>query len=94
MRLFCECRMMVCAEAHGYRWTRVNEQGDELIELPTGAKVYPMQETGRQLQEISSGGGTTVNFYLGGVTIREDADINRIAAELVERLERQRMIMV
>ncbi len=75
-------------------WTRVNEQGDELIELPTGAKVYPMQETGRQLQEISSGGGTTVNFYLGGVTIREDADINRIAAEFVERLERQRMIMV
>ncbi len=84
---------MVRAEAHGYRWTRVNEQGDELIELPTGAKVYPMQETGRQLQEMVQGSGSSVVITGNNFVIREDADITRIAAELVERLERQRMIM-
>ncbi len=71
----------------------VNEQGDELIELPTGAKVYPMQETGRQLQEMVQGSGSSVVITGNNFVIREDADITRIAAELVERLERQRMIM-
>ena len=36
--------------------TRINENGDELIELPTGSKIYPHQERGRQLEKISRGG--------------------------------------
>ncbi len=89
----------VFAEADGTSYfpgglTRINEKGDEMIELPTGSKVYPVQETGRQLQEISSGSAQPIVVNLYGTTIREDADITRIASELVERLERQRMIMV
>ena len=35
--------------------TTINEQGDELIELPTGSKIYPARESGRMYQQMQGG---------------------------------------
>ena len=74
-------------------YTVINERGDEMIELPTGSKIYPAHETDRKLQEIMEPSGEGVVIHVGSVAIREDADIDRIATELVERLERASLAM-
>ena len=83
--------------ASGTSWfaggeTRINEQGDELIELPMGSKIYPAQQTGRMMQEIRES-STAVYITGNNFTIREEADIDRIASAFVEKLNRQRLIM-
>lgn len=71
--------------------TRINEQGDEVIDLPTGSRIYPAQESGRMMQEIKQGGNINVN--ISGITVREEADIDKIVSLLIQKLNRQRLIM-
>ena len=50
--------------------TTINEQGDEMIELPTGSKIYPARESGRMYQQMQ--GGMYNIFNVSEVVIREE----------------------
>lgn len=63
----------------------VGEQGPEIVDLPKGSKVTPAHITSQQLAK--GGGGINVTIQMGGVVVREEADIDRIAAALVRKLE-------
>lgn len=69
----------------GGGWTQINERGGEIVDLPTGSRIYPAATTRKmiadQLSNGSSGGNT---FSISGNTfvVREEADIDRIAHAL------------
>ena len=76
--------------AEGTNWfpggmTVINERGDELIELPTGSKIYPAQESGRQMQEVRSV-NPHIEIYINSMIVREEADIDNIARQLYDKL--------
>ena len=64
--------------------TRIHERGDELIELPTGSKIYPAQRSRGYQRVENPGSPVTVNVY--GMTVREEADIDRVARALYQKL--------
>lgn len=69
-------------------WTEVNELGGEAIWLPNGSWIYPHATTERmlqkQLERVSSGGAPQVTISGNTFAVREEADINRIAYELLK----------
>ena len=65
--------------------TQINERGDEMVELPEGSKIYPAQRSRGYEQVGPSVGNYTINVY--GMTVREEADIDRIATQLYHRLQ-------
>lgn len=82
------------------RWegglTEVNEHGGEIIDLPEGSRIYPHATTMGILKEtFSDGGGNTstannapiitVNVSGNSFTVREEADINKIAYAIMEQ---------
>lgn len=71
--------------------TTINEQGDEMIELPTGSKIYPARESGRMYQQMQ--GGMYNIFNVSEVVIREEADVDRILSQIVTKLDRARRNM-
>ena len=68
-------------------WTEVNELGGEAIWLPNGSWIYPHATTERmlqkQLERVGSGGAPQVTISGNTFAVREEADINRIAYELL-----------
>lgn len=71
----------------GYTW--VGERGPELLELPQGSRVTPSHASGDRARQLS---GPAVNISIYGMTVREEADVNRIAGELLSRIQRARLI--
>jgi phage-related protein len=69
----------------------VNEKGGEIIDLPRGSRVIPHDESVRQAykQGKSSGGGKVINIakIADTVVIREEADIDKLADKLAQKLE-------
>lgn len=69
-------------------WTEVNERGGEAIWLPNGSWIYPHATTERmlqkQLERVGSGGVPQVTISGNTFAVREEADINRIAYELLK----------
>lgn len=69
-------------------WTEVNELGGEAIWLPNGSWIYPHATTERllqkQLERVGSGGAPQVTISGNTFAVREEADINRIAYELLK----------
>ena len=65
--------------------TKINERGDELIELPEGTKIYPAHETGRRMQSMSPV-NVDMDVHIAQLVVREDADLDRIARQLYEKL--------
>lgn len=69
-------------------WTEVNERGGEAIWLPNGSWIYPHATTERmlqkQLERVGSGGAPQVTISGNTFAVREEADINRIAYELLK----------
>ena len=69
-------------------WTEINEQGGEIVDLPTGSRIYPAQTTERiiqrELTNSSSGDGNN-NVTITGNTfiVRNEQDIDEIAYRLV-----------
>ena len=63
--------------------TRVNEQGGEIINLPSGSQIIP-HDLSRNV--LAAGSGQTVNISGNTFTVREDADIDRITDALVRKL--------
>lgn len=73
--------------------TSINERGGEILDLPRGTRIYPAATTQKIIkQEVGSGAisGSKFIAQISGnyFTVREEADINKIAEALVQRLER------
>lgn len=74
----------------GGGWTEVNEHGGEIIDLPQGSRVYPHATTMKMLKDGMGGGtsastaGPQVTVTGNNFTVREEADIDRIAYRLYQ----------
>lgn len=69
----------------GGGWTEINERGGEIVDLPSGSRIYPHATTEKMLAEQFSGANSGGNNYsISGNTfvVREEADIDRIAHSL------------
>lgn len=69
----------------GGGWTEINERGGEIVDLPSGSRIYPHATTEKMLAEKFSGANSGGNNYsISGNTfvVREEADIDRIAHSL------------
>ncbi|MEG2203512.1 MAG: hypothetical protein RRY10_07675, partial [Christensenellaceae bacterium] len=62
--------------------TVVGERGAEVVDLPRGSKITPAHMT----QQQPSGNDININITMPGMVVREQADINAIAAEFAHRL--------
>ena len=69
-------------------WTEINERGGEIVDLPSGSRIYPAQTTERIIQHEFA--ENTSNVSGGNVTItgntfivRNEQDIDEIAYRLV-----------
>lgn len=71
-------------------WTEINERGGEIVDLPSGSRIYPAQTTERIIRDEigSSTGSAPANISISGNTfvVREEADIDRIAYQLMQLL--------
>lgn len=68
-------------------WTEINERGGEIVDLPSGSRIYPHATTQRMLkQELGSSNGGSANVNISGNTfvVREEADIDRIAHQIMK----------
>lgn len=71
-------------------WTEVNEHGGEIIDLPQGSRVYPHATTMKMLKDGMGSGATVpttapqVTVTGNTFTVREEADIDRIAYRLYQ----------
>lgn len=67
--------------------TEINERGGEIVDLPTGSRIYPAQTTERIInKEISNNTtaeNTNINITGNTFIIRNDEDISRVAYELL-----------
>lgn len=69
----------------GGGWTQINERGGEIIDLPTGSRIYPAATTRKMLAEQfsnTSSGGNAYTVTGNTFIVREEADIDRIAHAL------------
>ena len=74
----------------GGGWTEINERGGEIVDLPSGSRIYPHATTEKMLaKEFGGTGGGGNNYTVTGNTfvVREEADIDRIAHSLFSMLE-------
>lgn len=65
--------------------TRINEQGGEIVNLPSGTQIIPHDLARNQ---IGNSYGSTVTITGNTFTVREDADIDRITDALVRKMYR------
>jgi TP901 family phage tail tape measure protein len=85
--------------ASGTSWTEggfteINEHGGEIVDLPTGSRVYPHATTQKLIKEElaggnDAGGDKVANISITGntFTVREEADIDKIAYKLYQLIE-------
>lgn len=67
--------------------TEINERGGEIVDLPTGSRIYPAQTTERiiqrELAENTSNAGGNVTITGNTFIVRNEQDIDEIAYRLV-----------
>ena len=68
--------------------TEINERGGEIVDLPTGSRIYPAQTTERIIQRelaenTSNAGGGNVTITGNTFIVRNEQDIDEIAYRLV-----------
>lgn len=68
---------------------QISEKGGEIVDLPTGSRVYPHDES---VQKAYRDGARTSNITIAkladSIIVREDADIDRIAQAIADKLEK------
>lgn len=75
--------------------TTVNEQGGEIIDLPQGTRIYPHDKSVAmaRAEGASLGGGSiSIAKLADQIVVREDADIDRIANAIADKLTKAREI--
>lgn len=65
---------------------QVSERGGEIIDLPSGSRVYPAAETKKMLENAAGGVTFQIAKLADELVIREDADIDKIADALRREL--------
>lgn len=71
-------------------WTKVHEQGGEILNLPRGTQIIPHDVSVEAVSRAVSRGSTsniTIAKIADTIVVREDADIDKIAAALADKLE-------
>ena len=72
-------------------WTRVHEKGGEILNLPRGTQIIPhdvSEEMARAAgNRAAAGNNVSIAKIADTIVVREDADIDRIAQALAEKLE-------
>lgn len=71
-------------------WTKVHEQGGEILNLPRGTQIIPHDVSVEAVSKAVSRGSTsniTIAKIADTIVVREDADIDKIAAALADKLE-------
>lgn len=67
---------------------QISERGGEIVDLPSGSRVYPHDES---VQKAREEGKKTINITLAKladqIVVREDADIDRIASAIAKKIE-------
>ena len=72
-------------------WTRINEKGGEILNLPRGTQIIPhdvSMEIARNAGAQTGSRSITIAKIADTVTIREEADINKIAQAIAEEIEK------
>lgn len=72
----------------------INERGAEIVDLPSGSRVIPHDQSLKQAYqqgERAGGakGGTPINVYITGATINNGGDIKKIAYEVAKEIDYQ-----
>ncbi len=73
--------------------TEINEHGGEIVDLPTGSRVYPHATTMKMLSDAiaspSQSNSNTANITISGnaFTVREEADIDKIAYQILQLVQ-------
>ena len=72
---------------------QVSEKGGEIIDLPKGTRVYPHDKSVQKAyKDGAKAGGGGVKIIIpklaDSIIVREEADIDRIAAKLADKLEK------
>lgn len=69
---------------------QISEKGGEIVDLPQGSRVYPHDESVKKAyNDGARAGGTkiTIAKLADQIVVREDADIDKIAQKLAQKLE-------
>jgi phage-related protein len=69
---------------------QISERGGEIVDLPSGSRVYPHDETVKMAYQDGASTGKTVNVSIpkiaDTIVVREDADIDKIVNKLAKQL--------
>ena len=65
-------------------WTRVNEKGGEIMNLPSGTQIIP-HDASRNTP--IGGGNITIAKLADSIVVREDADIDKIGDAIVRKIK-------
>lgn len=67
---------------------QISEKGGEIVDLPSGSRVYPHDESVRMaLQESKKNFSVTIAKLADSIVVREDSDIDKIAEAIVRKIE-------
>lgn len=71
---------------------QISEKGGEIVDLPSGSRVYPHDESVKRAFDdgTRSGGASTITIakLADQIIVREEADIDKIAQKLADKLEK------
>ena len=65
---------------------QVHERGGEILDLPQGTRIYP-HDISMQMAKAGQGQSVNIAKLADEIVVREDADIVRIADELMRRMK-------
>ena len=67
---------------------QISEQGGEIVDLPSGTRVYPHDESVRKArQDGTKRLSVTIAKLADQIIVREEADIDKIADAIVRKIE-------
>lgn len=67
---------------------QISEKGGEIVDLPSGSRVYPHDESIRMAkQEAKKNLSVTVAKLADSIIVREESDIDKIAEAIVRKIE-------
>ena len=66
--------------------TRINEEGGEIVDLPSGTRIIP-HDVSMGMAKNSNSGSNKVVIQMNGTVIREEADIHKLASAIVTQLD-------
>lgn len=67
---------------------QISEKGGEIVDLPSGSRVYPHDESVQMArQESKKNLSVTIAKLADSIVVREDSDIDKIAEAIVRKIE-------